>query len=621
MAGGTLDALLQEGVRAAGPDRTAVVTDRGGLSYAQLGARAARLARHLTETAGIGPGDLVAVRTLRTPDVLVAALAVLRAGGAFTVVGPDAPAPEALAEARAVVSHRIHSGRLAASPGRPLILLDGDAAAIDAREPLDGPPEAAPDTRAALLFTAGTTTGEPGPVPVPHARFTAAFAAWSEVFRLGPGDRVLLTAPPDTAAFTAGWIRALGAGATLVLTRREPYTVADTDPVTALALTGGPGGPPEGLRLLAVGGERLRLDDHVRLERRLPPGAGLISLYGPAEVAGCGTWFASNQLPGPVPEPERHVFLGRPFTGAGAEVRGGRIWLTPPDGGDAVPTGDLGRREDGGPLEFLGRAADRFRSQGRTIDPYRIEAELATHPSVREVLVDRDRDRADGGRPIAYLVPVLGREVPDEAGVRAHLSAALHPAEVPGTVVRLARLPRTRAGRLDRTALVLPAPRSPAGTSRAAGGKGGELTRDEALRAGGAFAAGLGLLLSIVLTEPLWPGSTDLTGVPQPWAGLFVGLYAAEFLAFAAGAGFLVAGRTLMPRGAAPPGLTAAAHLSIVYLLAAWWPQDNFYRLAAKQDWERQAALVYAFNIPLMIAAGTVALWAVAVGRRERAKD
>lgn len=53
-------------------------------------------------------------------------------------------------------------------------------------------------------------------------------------------------------------------------------------------------------------------------------------------------------------------------------------------------------------------------------------------------------------------------------------------------------------------------------------------------------------------------------------------------------------------------GLIAAAHLAVAYLLIAWWPQDNFYRLAAKQDWPRQAALVYTFNIPLMIAAFVV---------------
>ncbi|WP_159766430.1 hypothetical protein [Streptomyces sp. HM190] len=50
-------------------------------------------------------------------------------------------------------------------------------------------------------------------------------------------------------------------------------------------------------------------------------------------------------------------------------------------------------------------------------------------------------------------------------------------------------------------------------------------------------------------------------------------------------------------------GLTTAAHPAVVWLLVSWWPQDNFYRLAAKHAWERRAALVYAFNVPLMVAA------------------
>ncbi|HZX37397.1 MAG TPA: hypothetical protein VFF37_03500, partial [Streptomyces sp.] len=70
-----------------------------------------------------------------------------------------------------------------------------------------------------------------------------------------------------------------------------------------------------------------------------------------------------------------------------------------------------------------------------------------------------------------------------------------------------------------------------------------------------------------------------------------------------------------------PRGLTTAAHLAIVWLLASWWPQDNLYRLAAKQDWPRQAALVYTFNVPLMIAAGVVAAWAVWGGLKSDAEE
>ncbi|GAB2912876.1 hypothetical protein [Streptomyces heilongjiangensis] len=98
------------------------------------------------------------------------------------------------------------------------------------------------------------------------------------------------------------------------------------------------------------------------------------------------------------------------------------------------------------------------------------------------------------------------------------------------------------------------------------------------------------LPLAAVLTDVLWPGSTDLTYVPAPWSWLFRGLYAAELLAFGVGLAFLVAGRPLMRRQGRSGGLTTAAHLAVVWLLVSWWPQDNFYRLAAKHDWERQAA-------------------------------
>ncbi|MFI6289845.1 AMP-binding protein [Streptomyces sp. NPDC051018] len=588
-----------------GPDRTAVITDRVRLSYGQLDARANRLARHLTGSAGLPPGGLVAIRTLRTPDVLVAVLGVLKAGGAYSIAAPDGREPRGIADARAVISHSLHLGRVEGRGNRPLVLLDGDAAALDAHpdDPLDAPA----GNRAAVLFTAGTT-GPPRAVPVSHRRLLAAYEGWSEVYRLTPDDRVLVTAPPDTAAFALGCLRALCSGATVVLASGETYTVADTDPLTAGTLLTGKD-RPAALRLLAVGGERLRLDEHVRLERLLRPGARLIGVYGPAEVAGCGTWFETGQLPGPVTDPERHVYLGQPFPGCGVRIRKGQIWLTPPDGGDAVATGDLGRRAGEGPLEFRGRMADRVKVDGRTVDTYRVEAELATHPGVRESVV-----AAGGGRLIAYVVPEPGSR-PGEKSVRTHLARTVPRADVPGTVVTVSALPRDRVGKVDRSALVRPPGRARSGAASGKGGGGGGGSDPSGAQAAGGVVAFVAVVVSFTFTDLLWPGSTDLSIVPNPWAWFFRGLYVAEGLAFGAGAGFLIAGwRPMLERGGSR-ALTTAAHLAIVYLLASWWPQDNLYRLAAKQDWERQAALVYVFNVPLMIAAGIVAVWAVRLPR------
>lgn len=118
--------------------------------------------------------------------------------------------------------------------------------------------------------------------------------------------------------------------------------------------------------------------------------------------------------------------------------------------------------------------------------------------------------------------------------------------------------------------------------------------------------------VALILTDFLWPGSTDLAGVPQPWAFLFSVLYLFEVLAFGVGVVFLFGGRARMRRQRRKPSLTVAAHLAVSYLLLAWWPQDNLYRLAAKQDWPQQAALVYTFNVPLMIAGAVVAVYVVA---------
>ncbi|MFF2527012.1 AMP-binding enzyme, partial [Streptomyces liangshanensis] len=383
----------------------------------------------------------------------------------------------------------------------------------------------------------------------------------------------------------------------------EGVTVVEVGPLGAARLVAA--GAPD-LRLVLVGGEPLPLGEQLRLQGLLPaPGARVLAVYGTAEVAGCGTWFEPGQLTGPVAHPERVAYLGVPYPGGTAEVRKGEIVLTPPGGGDAVATGDAGRREAGGPLEFRGRLADRVTIAGRTVDTYRVEAALTGHPEVAAAVVTGERGRT-GQRVVAFVVPA-GDTTPTVASVKARLSGLVPAGDVPDLVVRLRSLPRNAAGKVDRGALPLPAP---AGASRAVGkgGDGGERVPGH-LVAGGVVGV-VACFLTFALTDVFWPGATDRTGIPGPWSGLFGLLYVIEGVAFGVGAGFLVAGRRGMVRRGGPGALTTWAHLAVVWLLVAWWPQDNFYRLAAKRDWELQAALVYAFNVPLMLAAALVALWA-----------
>ncbi|MFD4871273.1 AMP-binding protein [Streptomyces sp. NPDC058412] len=637
------------------PGAHALIAGPESLTYGQVDERADRLAHRLLAS-GLPPGGLVAIGTVRQAQLVVALLAALKAGGTYVVVDAETPLTGqrqlTAAEPFVLLTHLAHRAALDNGSGLKVIRLGAEAGGIAGQredQPVDRPaehaeapapalpPAPAPGRGAALLFTGAA---EPRAVPVSHGLLLAAHDSWAEVARLTPADRHLITAGTDVTAFAAGWTRALCSGGALVLPRRSPWkpediraavedehvTVLHTDPATALDLLRGEEGPGtayRSLRLLAVSGDRLYLDDQAALQVLLRPGARVLNVYGLAESAGTGAWFELPQLPHPLDDPEELSLLGTPFPGCRVEVRDGQIRLTPPDAGDAIPTGDLGLLREDGLLEFGGRLGDRVTLPGgRSVDPYPIESAIRSHEGIGSVIVNAVDSVRGPRRLVAYVAPPVGGSssrpaalLPDIEELRAHLSAKVPREETPRTVIRLRALPRNRAGREDRAALPLPV--LPAAVAKRSGGsssgKYGAATAGEPFPASCAVgcAGGLGFV-AFVLTNLFWSGSTDLTGVPQPWAFLFTVLYLFECAAFGVGVLFLFGGRARMRSRGRGRRITAAAHVAVAYLLLAWWPQDNLYRLAAKQDWPRQAALVYTFNIPLMIAGAIVAAYLVA---------
>lgn len=632
------------------PEAPALVAGRDSLTYGQLDARAGRLARHLL-AAGLPPGGRVAVGTVRQAELVAALLAVLKAGGAYVVIDVEDPRTGRRqltgAEPDVLLTHAAHQAALDDGSGLRVIRF-GEEATGTGDQPGEAPGFPGPGRAAAVLFTGAA---EPRAVPVGHGLLLAAYEGWAEVARPTPRDRHLITARPDVTAFAAGWTRALCSGGALVLPGPTPRKGAEiTEAVEAERVTvlhAGPadtvhllaphaaprapvpqarranGGALSSLRLLAVSGDRLHLDELAALHRELRPGVRVLNVYGTAETAGTGTWFELPQLLSPLDGPEERSLLGTPFPGCRVEVRDGEIHLTPPGGGDPVPTGDLGLLREDGLLEFRGRIRDRITlPEGRSLDPHPVESVIRGHEGIGAVIVNGvDGIRSSPRRLVAYAAPrpgapswPPGAELPDVEELRAYLAGKLPREDIPLRVVPLRALPRNRAGQEDRAALPLPilgaSSAQPAGSKsvRPAAGPTGPFPASWAAGCGG-FALGF---LALILTNLFWPGSTDLTGVPQPWAFLFFLLYLFECLAFGVGLVFLFGGRARMPRRGRGRRLTAAAHLAVAYLLLAWWPQDNLYRLAAKQDWPRQAALVYTFNIPLMIAGVIVAAYVIA---------
>ncbi|WP_026341134.1 AMP-binding enzyme [Actinomadura atramentaria] len=241
-----------------------------------------------------------------------------------------------------------------------------------------------------------------------------------------------------------------------------------------------------------------------------------------------------------------------------------------------------------------------------------VETELRAHPRVEDCAVVGIP--AGERRPtlVAYVVadgPV------DAAEIRAFLGRPRLPRRrIPRAVILVKSLPRDANGRLRRKRLPLPV------LSDRERGKA-EVFADMSDGVLALCVLGAALVLTLVsrgLTDAFWPGSTFLGGVPQPWATLFQVLYWAESAAFGVGVAYLFMGYSRLERLGRPAWLTALAHVALAWLLIAWWPQDNFYRLTAKTDWGGQAACVYAFNITLMIAAAVLIAFAFADPERER---
>ncbi|MFB6849850.1 amino acid adenylation domain-containing protein [Streptomyces sp. NPDC056373] len=494
----TLPALF---ARQAGhsPDATAVVHGDTRLTYAELDARAERLAR-LLAARGAGPERLVALALPRSPELVVAILAVLRTGAAYVPLDPEYPAERlafTLADATPVLL--VTTGDVApglpASPV-PVLLLDDP-------QPSGGSPvpttELTSDHLAYVIYTSGST-GRPKGVAVTHRNVERLFEHTRHWFDFGPDDVWTLF---HSYAFDFSVWELWGAllhGGTLVvvphavsrepeeflrLLARERVTVLNQTPSAFGELLRADAALPDvgralALRYVVFGGEALDFTRVAEWYTRHPQDAPvLVNMYGITEttvhvtglpltepaardrsggigqaIADLRTYVldAGLRLVPPGVTGELYVagaglargYLGRPGLTAGR-------FVADPFAADAgermYRTGDLVRQSAEGELEYLGRADDQVKIRGFRIELGEVEAALASHPDVAQaVVLERD------GRLVGYTA---GRSL-DAGTLRRHAARTLPDHMVPSAVVVLERFPLTSNGKLDRAALPAP---------------------------------------------------------------------------------------------------------------------------------------------------------------------
>ncbi|WP_405702337.1 non-ribosomal peptide synthase/polyketide synthase [Streptomyces sp. NBC_01383] len=512
-AEGVLD-LFRAQVRAI-PDALAVVGPQASLTYAELDARANRLA-HALLARGAGPEQLVAVSLPRSTELVVAILAVLKTGAAYVPVDPEYPAARIaylLDDAQPVltVTDARTLGRLPDGAAGRLVLDEPETAAVVASCPTADPMVAVdPSHPAYVIYTSGST-GRPKGVVATHGGLVNLFANQRPLIsRAGERVRMGLTTSVSFDG-SCDQLFALFAGHELHVL--DEATWSDPDAYLEYAVRADldtVGGTPSYLQVLiehgllddprwrpsvvALGGEVVPEQMWERL--RAADGVFSLNYYGPSECT-------VDSVVAPLESSSRQV-IGRPFggvrlhvldaalrpvpadvpgelyiTGAGLArgylnrpgLTSGRFVADPfgPGGSRMYRTGDLVRWNPDGNLEFLGRTDDQVKIRGFRIELGEVEAVLAEHPGIARAAVIVRQDRAQGPRLVAYLQAATGAELRPE-DLRAHLRERLPEYMVPGAFVSLDALPLTPNGKLDRRALPEPestetsagrAPRSP----------------------------------------------------------------------------------------------------------------------------------------------------------------
>ncbi|MGW5237374.1 amino acid adenylation domain-containing protein [Monashia sp. NPDC004114] len=493
---------LFEQAASARPDDEAVVCGDQRLRYATLNESAERLARRLRELIA-GPEPVVAVLLPRGVDLVVAMIAVWKAGGVYLPVDPALPrARRELMVREAGARVLVHSWKDQLHVRRHDAAADGVIGSQDMRRLVvsDAVDDARNASRLAYITYTSGSSGRPKAVGTEHRNAVSYLRGLVNAGYLASGDVALQMAAMTFDASIRDLFGPLTVGGRSVipplgqqfvtstlhaLIAREGVTLLPSLVPATLRLLCAQPWPDEDrastVRLLMVSGERLPTETVSRASRVFP-GAEVVNHYGPTECTMTSTFHTvgshdGDRIPVGMPLPGtdirvlddvlRPVRSGEPgevWIGGAGVTRGylnqpsltARSFMPDPyspiPGARMYRTGDLGRWDEDGRLDLLGRVDEQLKLHGFRFEAAELDGILLAHPDVADAavrLVDRGRTSP---LLVAYVVDPAGRRVSDSqlmSHVRNHVPEPL----VPHRVVRLAALPRTVTGKLDRARL------------------------------------------------------------------------------------------------------------------------------------------------------------------------
>jgi amino acid adenylation domain-containing protein len=485
------------------PNVRAIVAHDGQLSYAELNRRSNQLAYYL-KSLGIGLETRVGIALPRSAEMIVAALAVLKAGAAYVPLDPAYPLQRLKylvenSEICVLLTHRLVPEGL--NPKLIKII------PLESRwSTVAGNPEYNPDSKAEnanlayVIYTSGST-GKPKGVMVSHGNVVSSTGARARYYVQQPGRFLALSSFSfDSSVAGIFWTLLSGGELWLPPDGAEKNVARITEFVRHGSITHLLALPSlykslllhssnnelASLQTVIVAGEPCAGDLVAAHFHRLSE-VRLFNEYGPTEVtvwctvyeASPGRHYSSIPIGRPLPGLEAHIldpYMKPVDRGEAGELHMGgpqvaRGYLHRPDltaerflpdpfaklpGARLYRTGDVARYLAEGDIEFLGRTDQQVKIRGHRIELGEIESALRQHPQIRQAAVAAKKDVGDRPKLVAYVVPLAGTI--DPVVLRGFLRQMLPEYMIPVTYVTLGSLPLNANGKLDRQALPDPGP-------------------------------------------------------------------------------------------------------------------------------------------------------------------
>jgi amino acid adenylation domain-containing protein len=531
------------------PNAVAVAYDGQSLTYAELNARANQLARFLRSQApprqrgggGVGLSraltspltplrerrgevaaltsnslnassadsstPLVGICLERSIDMIVAVLAVQKAGTAYVPLDPAYPTERLSlmledSGVSVVLTRQSLSERLPAFNGRAIALdVEADGIALQSVENLEL--DVALSDLAYVMYTSGST-GTPKGVMIEHRALANFVNSASAHYEVNADDRVLQFASLSFDTSAEEIYCALACGATLVLRAdsmiTSPKQFLESCGELGITVLDLPTGywhhmvnaivaddlqVPGSIRIVILGGEQAHADHVTKWLARAGRNARLVNTYGPTEatvvtttcdlteyrdgaavaigrpIAGASVYVLDDALqPSPVGIPGE-LYIGGAGVARGylnrPDLTAQRFIVNPFADGRLYRSGDLVRYQPDGNLEFLGRADNQVKIRGFRIELEEIEEAIRSYHSVTDAVVKVIED-SDGDKRLCAYVVFDGQSASDINDLRSFLKGKLPLHMVPGIFTMLDSLPLTANGKVDRRALPDPNP-------------------------------------------------------------------------------------------------------------------------------------------------------------------